>query len=234
MMWKLMKLEWKKNNLKKYIVKAAAVTVILFLLLFMTSGELESKETVEIYGQSMIYAAIKMFADSCFILCTGVMLASVIISAYRNKTMNLMFSYPIKRQKILFSQMLVVWIFNFVALVLCKLFLFGGFFLLGNWTGIALQGITSGEIFGQVAFWLELAMDSAAMVSISYVVLFVGMRAKSSKAAILTSFLVIVLTQGNIGSYTLINNVPFYLALTVLAAVSVFLCVYKIEERDVV
>ncbi len=70
MMWKLMKLEWKKNNLKKYIVKAAAVTVILFLLLFMTSGELESKETVEIYGQSMIYAAIKMFADSYFILCT--------------------------------------------------------------------------------------------------------------------------------------------------------------------
>jgi len=148
--------------------------------------------------------------------------------------MDLMFSYPIKRQKILFSQMLVVWIFNFVALVLCKLFLFGGFFLLGNWTGIALQGITSGEIFGQAAFWLELAMDSAAMVSISYVVLFVGMRAKSSKAAILTSFLVIVLTQGNIGSYTLINNVPFYLALTALAAVSVFLCVYKIEERDVV
>lgn len=85
MMWKLMKLEWKKNNLKKYIVKAAAVTVILFLLLFMTSGELESKETVEIYGQSMIYAAIKMFADSYFILCTGVMLASVIISAYRDK-----------------------------------------------------------------------------------------------------------------------------------------------------
>ena len=75
------------------------------------------------------------------------------------------------------------------------------------------QSIKPGEIFGQVAFWLELAMDSAAMVSISYVVLFVGMRAKSSKAAILTSFLVIVLTQGNIGSYTLINNVPFYLAL---------------------
>ncbi len=51
MMWKLMKLEWKKNNLKKYIVKAAAVTVILFLLLFMTSGELESKETVEYTGR---------------------------------------------------------------------------------------------------------------------------------------------------------------------------------------
>ena len=234
-MWKLMKLEWKKNNLKKYIVKVAAVTVILFLLLFMTSGELESKETVEIYGQSMIYAAIKMFADSCFILCTGVMLASVIISAYRDKTMDLMFSYPIKRQKnICFHKCWLYGYFNFVALVLCKLFLFGGFFLLGNWTGIALQGITSGEIFGQAAFWLELAMDSAAMVSISYVVLFVGMRAKSSKAAILTSFLVIVLTQGNIGSYTLINNVPFYLALTALAAVSVFLCVYKIEERDVV
>lgn len=35
--------------------------------------------------------------------------------------MNLMFSYPIKRQKILASQMLAVWSFNFVALILTKL-----------------------------------------------------------------------------------------------------------------
>ena len=39
-MWKLMKLEWKKNNMKKYVGKAAVVTVIIFLMIFATSGEL--------------------------------------------------------------------------------------------------------------------------------------------------------------------------------------------------
>ena len=38
-MWKLMKLEWKKNNMKKYVGKAAVVTVIIFLMIFATSGE---------------------------------------------------------------------------------------------------------------------------------------------------------------------------------------------------
>ncbi len=232
-MWKLMKLEWKKNNLKKYIFKATVMTIILFLMLLMTSGELDNQETVEAYGQSMVYAAVKMFSDICFILCTAVMLASVIIGAYRDKTMDLMFSYPMKRQKILLSQMLVVWIFNVTALILCKLLIYGGFFLAGFWADITLQGITSGEIFGEAAFWLELVMDSAAMVSISYTVLFIGMRMKSSKAAILASLAVIVLTQGNIGSYTFINNIPFYLFLMVLAVIAVFLCIYKIEEKDV-
>ena len=39
------------------------------------------------------------------------MLSSFIVSAYKNKTMILRFSYPIKRQKILASQMLAVCIF---------------------------------------------------------------------------------------------------------------------------
>ena len=52
-----------------------------------------------------------------FLIFTGVMLSAYIVNAYKNKTMNLMFLYPIKRQKILISQMLAVWIFNFVALV---------------------------------------------------------------------------------------------------------------------
>lgn len=56
-MWKLMKLEWKKNNMKKYVGKAAVVTVIIFLMIFATSGELNEVETVEIYGKSMIVPA---------------------------------------------------------------------------------------------------------------------------------------------------------------------------------
>jgi len=38
--------------------------------------------------------------------------------------MNLMFSYPIKRQKILASQMIAVWMFNLAAWTLTKLFIY--------------------------------------------------------------------------------------------------------------
>ena len=36
-----------------------------------------------------------------FLVFTGIMLSVFIVSAYKNKTINIMFSYPIKRQKIL-------------------------------------------------------------------------------------------------------------------------------------
>ena len=71
------------------------------------------------------------------------------------------------------------------------------------------------------------------MISISYVVLLAGIKMKSTKAAMVSAFVVILLTQGNIGSYTLVNNIPFYAALMALAAAAVFLCIYKIEEKDV-
>ena len=57
---------------------------------------------------------------------------------------------------------------------------------------------------------------------------------KSSKASIVAACIVMLLTQGNIGSYTLIYNIPFYMGMVALSAVSVFLCVHGVETRDVV
>lgn len=233
-MWKLMKLEWKKNNMKKYVAKAAVITIIIFLLILVTSGELDGTETVEIYGKNMIGAGVEMFSNISFMLCTSVMLASLIISSYKDRTMDLMFSYPIRRQKILFSKMLIVWIFNFSALVLCKLMVYGGLVLASPLTHITASSVLPDGTFANMFFWLEILANSARMVSISYVTLFVGMRMKSSKAAIVSSWLVMLLTQGNIGSYTFVNNIPFDISLAVLSAVSVFLCVYRVETRDVI
>lgn len=48
----------------------------------------------------MISAPIELFTNMAYLIFTGVMLSTFIVSAYKNKTMNLMFSYPIKRQEI--------------------------------------------------------------------------------------------------------------------------------------
>lgn len=233
-MWKLMKLEWKKNNMKKFLAKAAAVTVIIFLMILAVSGELAGMETVEVYGKSMIGTGVDMCANMAFILCTAVMLSSLVISAYKDKTMDLMFAYPIRRQKILISKMLLVWLFNFFALVLCKFIIYGGLILASPLAHISIESILPGGMGADVSFYLEILINSAIMVSISFTALFIGMRMKSSKAAMVAACIVMLLTQGNIGSYTLINNIPFYIVMIVLAAASVFLCVHGVEIKDVV
>lgn len=61
----------------------------------------------------------------CFLVFTGVMLSVFIVGAYQNGTMSLVFSYPVRRQKLLAAQMLAVWIFCFGALAAAKLLLYG-------------------------------------------------------------------------------------------------------------
>ena len=89
------------------------------------------------------------------------------------------------------------------------------------------------EIFTDAAFYANTLLNSAAMVGIAYVVLPIGLKLKSSKATLVAAFIVIMLTQGNIGSYTLFNNLLLYAALLICAAVCVFLCIFRVETEDV-
>ena len=192
-------------------------------------GELETEETVQSYGKSMLGMSVGMFVHVSYIVFTGVMIAAYIVGAYEKKTINLMFSYPIKRRKIILAKVSAVWIFNFLAMVCSKAVLY----LVLVWTK-SFTDITAVEIqIGELSFWIEAVLSSAAMVSISFIALPIGLKLKSSKAAIVSSVIIVCFTQGGIGSVTLANNMVFYALLIVVAVVSVWLSVCRVETRDV-
>lgn len=228
-MLKLIRLEWKKNRIGKYIGKAFIMTAILLLLLFAVAGELESAETNASYGGGMLRAGVDMFANMSYILLASVMLASFIVSAYKNKTMHLMFSYPISRKKILASQMAAVWLFNVTALVLSKILLCAALVAGRRIFAIRADGIE----LGRGMFYVEILVDSAVMISISFIALLAGLWMKSSKAAIIAGVILVCLTQGNIGAYTLNGNASFYAVLMFLSALSVVLLFCGLETKDV-
>lgn len=227
-MLKLIKLEWKKNRLGKKIRIAAITSAVLLIFILAMTGELDAGETIELYGKSMLNTAVELFTHMTYIIFTGVMLASCVINAYENKTIHLMFSYPIDRRKILLSKFLAVWIFNFTAIVLTKVVIYVVLLLTSSYTHIQTASIQ----IGNPSFWLNIILSSAAMVSVSYISLLVGMKMRSSRAAIVTAVIVAALTQGNIGDFTLSNSVPFYIILLVLAVVSVYLSIYNVETKD--
>lgn len=232
-MLKLIKLEWKKNNIGKYIrnalILAGCLCLFIFALAFLgiandPDGTLDAAE-----GMNAISAPIELFTSMSFLIFTSVMLSSFIVSAYKNKTMNLMFSYPIKRQKILASQMLAVWLFNFAALVLTKLAVYlcifagskcmpSSFFIDFN--------------IGDLSFYLQLILKSGVIVSMSFIALFIGMIKKSSKTTIVTSFLLIFLTQANVGDFSMAGNALFPVVLTALSFLFAFLSIYNSERKD--
>ena len=227
-MIKLIRLEWKKNNILKYIRNAGITTAILLLFMIMMAWELETEETIEMYGKGMLDSSVGLFVHMSYIIFTGVMIAAFIVGAYEKKTMNLMFSYPIKRSKIILAKICAVWIFNFLAMVGSKLVIYFGLILPKSFTGIIAESIPIREL----SFWLDIVLGSAAMVSISFIALPIGLKMKSSKTVIVASVIIVCFTQGNIGSATLANNIPFYAILLVAAVVSIYLSVYNIETKD--
>lgn len=229
-MWKLIKLEWKKNNILKYMRNAAIMTGILLIFIIAAAGELETAATVEVYDRSMLSAAVELFVHMSYIIFTGVMLAAFVVGAYEKKTINLMFTYPIRRQRILLSQIAAVWIFNFAVMVLSKLLICGALLLTRPFTHISAADIR----FGDISFWVDILLGSAAMVSISYIALPVGLKMRSSRAAIVAAVIIVCFTQGNIGTFTLVNNMLFYALLLAAAVAAVFLSVHNVETRDVI
>lgn len=235
-MLKLIKLEWKKNNIGKYSRNAVILAGILCLFLFALAyfGIANDPDTGipdAALGNETISSSIELFTSMSFLIFTSVMLSSFLVSAYQNKTMNLMFSYPIKRQKILVSGMLAVWIFNLAALVLTKLLiysciLFGSYFMAASFP-IDFN-------MASLGFYIQLMVKSIVIVSMSFIALFVGMALKSSKATIISSFLLIILTQANIGDLTMANNAVFPVILTVISLIFAFLSICNVETNDLV
>ena len=229
-MLKLIRLEWKKNNVGKYIrnvvIMSALICLFIFALCYLgIANDPDTGVPDAAPGNSAISSSIELFTSMAFLVFTSVMLSTYIVSAYKNKTMNLMFSYPIKRQKILVSQMLAVWIFNFVALVLTKLLIYGCI-LLGS------QFMVSSFPLDYNMASIQLLLKSVVIVTMSFIALFIGMAMKSSKATIVSSFLLIFLTQANVGDFSLADNAILPVVLMVLSLIFAFLSIYNVETKD--
>ena len=234
-MLKLIRLEWKKNHIGKYIRGAVIMAFVLGLFIFALAflgiandpdGTLDAAP-----GTDVVSAPIELFTSMAFLIYTSVMLASFIVSAYKDKTMNLMFSYPIKRQKILASQMAAVWIFNFCALTLTKLAVYMCVFL---GTRTMQSSFAIDFDMGGLSFYLQMILKSVVIVSMSFIALFVGMAMKSSKATIITSFLLIFVTQANVGDFTMAGDRFFPAVLTVISFVFAALSIYNVENKDLI
>lgn len=228
-MLKLIRLEWKTNRIGKYIRNAVIMTAALFAFSLLMASELDADVTVAMYGKSMLNAAVDLLTHMSYIIFTSVMLASFIVGAYENRTIYLMFSYPIKRQKILGAKMLAAWIFNYAALIVSKILIYAGLLATAPFTHISAAEIR----LLHPSFYLNILISSAVMVSLGFPALLVGMWMRSSKAVIVTGIIITCFTQGNIGDFTLSGSVPFYSVLMLLSAAAVVILVGDVEKRDV-
>lgn len=229
-MVKLIRLEWKKHALWKYIRNAAITTAALTGLLMLIAGDPGTGEILSETGKSTIHSLTEMFMNMAYLVFTGVMLASFVAAEYENKLMHLMFSYPIKRKKIMLAKIFSVFIFNFTALLFSKLLVC---VLL-----IMTKGAEAAAVYmGDLSFWLNTVLTAFLSVCSSSLALAAGMKMKSSKACVISAFVVMLIilgiTQGNVIPYTSANGAAAYLVQIIGTFFALFLIIHNIETEDV-
>lgn len=169
--------------------------------------------------------------SSVFLILTAVMHSAFTINAYKNKTIDLMFSYPIKRGKILASKILAVLIFNFVSIIIAQVIIYGGIYIASHYLQPSIR--IDFDILN-VTFYVSVILKSVMTICISLIALFVGMISKSPAATIVASFFLVVLLKGNIGGYSLVGSIVFPAVLTFISIIFALLAISGVEKKDVI
>lgn len=235
-MGKLIKLEWEKYEIGKYIRNAAILIVLLVIFNYaMTFLGIANDPDTGVpdmaFSNMGVSTNVELLTDITFLIFAAAMHATFIIGAYKNKTMNLMFLYPLNRKKIMAAKMLAVCIFCFAGIVIAKLACYGVSnlgFMMGQKASFPMD-----YNMLSVSFYSQLLIRSAATISISLLALLIGMIAKSSKVTVISSFLLIILMQGNVGGATLKDNLAVPIVLMAISVLAAILIVQRVEKKDV-
>ena len=230
-MLKLIRLEMVKNNASKYALYAVTAILSLTALLMGTVFFLEFDDPEIAAGVIGASFFVETMTSSVFLILTAVMHSAFTINAYKNKTIDLMFSYPIKRGKILASKILAVLIFNFVSIIIAQVIIYGGIYIASHYLQPSIR--IDFDILN-VTFYVSVILKSVMTICISLIALFVGMISKSPAATIVASFFLVVLLKGNIGGYSLVGSIVFPTVLTFISIIFALLAISGVEKKDVV
>lgn len=229
-MLKLIRLEWKKHTLWKYIRSAGLVTLVLLGLLMLISSDAGTGKLVAQTGKSEIHSLTEMFLNMAYLVFTGAMLSTFVVSEYENKRIHLMFSYPIKRRKIMASKILAVCIFNLTALLVSKLLVYGVLVMTRSAEALGIH-------MGELSFWTGTLLGTMVSICSGCIPLLVGMKTKSSKAELIAAFVIMLVvlgtTQGNILPCYSFGGMMGYAVQILLAGAAVVMAAYGIETEDV-
>ncbi|KAA8786194.1 ABC-type transport system involved in multi-copper enzyme maturation permease subunit [Paenibacillus sp. 4624] len=198
MLLKLIRLEWRKHRFARNFVGAgiANISILLFMIMIgVTDLGAEDYALADYHGAFML---IDTFSRAVFIIFAGSLISKLIISEYRDKTMNVMFTYPIKRHKIIAAKLTLVFIFTFVMIMFTDI-LMGVLLLTANqYYGFITEPLGLAAL-GQLV--LKYTISSLSAAAMALIPLFFGMRKHSVTATMVASiFLVLIVCSGFSGS----------------------------------
>lgn len=229
-MLKLMKLEIIKFKISGYVKGAIITNLIIlgFLFIAVYGSKADNEITLSTYNNVFLFTGI--FVRATFSIFAGVLITRLIIGEYKNKTINILFTYPINRKKILVAKLAIVLIFTFAAMIISNVFLNFSLFFLNIFANFIKDSLTVDIL---VKNSINIVLYSITFAFVSLIPVYVGMRKKSGSATIVTSVILVSLLNSGFKGNSLSSIIIIPLILAIIGVFVSYLSIKDVEKVDV-
>ncbi|WP_242980680.1 ABC transporter permease [Clostridium vincentii] len=226
-----MKLELKKFKISGYIKGAIITNLIILGLLFMAVYLPEFGEDRIINNFNDVFWMTDAFVKAPFTIFAAVLISRLIISEYKNKTINVLFTYPINREKIMLAKLAVVATFTFITMIISNFFLNCSLFVLNIFINFTQDPLTVDILQKSM---INIVLYSVTFAFINLIPVCVGMKKKSGSATIITSIILVSILNSGTNGNTLSSIIVIPIILAVIGAITSYLSIKDIEKVDVI
>jgi ABC-type transport system involved in multi-copper enzyme maturation permease subunit len=225
-----MKLEMRKFRIGSYIRAAIIASVVILGLICLISLTEGVKEGALLTDYGMTFSVIDTLVRGTYIVFASVLISRLVIDEFRNKSITVLFMYPINRKKLIAAKLLVIVLFTLVADIVTNLFVDVGFYLLNQFVSVIAEPLTWSIAAKSL---LTVVMSALATSFLSLIPLYFGMRKHSGATTIVSSLIVVFLVCQNVNGFTLYNIIAVPIGLALLGAAVAYMSIRNIEHVDV-
>ncbi|PEY34311.1 ABC transporter permease [Bacillus cereus] len=223
-MLNLMRLELMKFKMGS-VIKGAFIAIFIaaiFLPLIMFDGEMNS--------YAIAFQFIDTFSRAVFMIFGASLIARFIIQEFQNKTMTVMFMYPINRKKMMIAKLLIIILFTLCTIVISESVLFSFVYVLNLYHPVILEPLTMSILVQNGA---KLLVNALAVTGISLIPLYFGMKKYSVRATFVSAIIVMFLVTSSLnGEISLFSFIVIPIILACVGLLIAYMAIRKIEQVD--
>ncbi|MGE7997544.1 ABC transporter permease [Lysinibacillus sp. NPDC093190] len=226
----LIKLELKKFNLGWYIKGAIIANIIITAVVCFVIYIAHREGDIPISTYEDVYVLIGSSVRGTFIVFASVLMAKLVIEEYKNRTILIMFSYPVSRKKLIASKLTLIALLTFITTMLSNIVVAGLFSIINNYFHIVPFTLTASQFIDEA---INIVPFTIAATGTSLIPLYFGMRNYSVPATIGSSLLVVVIACSYNPEISLVTFIPLQLGLAAVGVIIAYLGIRNIENVDV-
>lgn len=225
----LLKLEMKKFNLGWYVKGAIIANIVITAIMCSVIYIAQREGDLLISTYQDVYALIGASVRATFIVFASVLIAKLVIEEYKNRTILIMFTYPVSRKKLIASKLTLIAFLTFFTIMLSNIVVAGLFSIINSYFPIVPFTLTANQFLGEV---INIVPFAIASTGISLIPLYFGMRNHSVPATIGSSLLVVAIACAYNPAVSLVTFIPVQLGLAAVGVIIAYIGIRNIENVD--